>query len=60
MDGHTMAHCCKDVRIMTQHLTAKARGRVGSDWCRIAQELKPMSTVRELSIEELRLLLEKL
>jgi hypothetical protein len=40
-----------------QYLNAKARGRVGLDWCRIAQELKQVSTVRELSLEELEALI---
>ena len=54
-----MAHHCKDVRIMTQYLNANARGRVGSDHCKIGQDSKPMPAVRELSIEELKALIEE-
>jgi hypothetical protein len=59
MDIWTTVHRCEVVRIITKHLNAKARGQVGSDQRKIGQESKPISTVRELSIEELKALIEE-
>jgi hypothetical protein len=59
MDIWTTVHRCDVVRIITKHLNAKARGQVGSNQCEIGHELEPISTVRELSIEELKALIEE-